>query len=58
MGIALITSKQKQELFKLFDLLSDAVMRVIKFVVKLTPFGVFVMTASAAGTISSAELLP
>ena len=56
MGIALITSKQKQELFKLFDLLSDAVMRVIKFVVKLTPFGVFVMTASAAGTMGFEEI--
>jgi proton glutamate symport protein len=56
LGIALITSKQKQELFKLFDILSDAVMRVIKFVVKLTPLGVFVMTASAAGTMGFEEI--
>ena len=31
-------------------------MRVIKFVVKLTPFGVFVMTASAAGTMGFEEI--
>ena len=56
LGIALITSKEKQEVFKLFDVLADAVMRVIKFVVKLTPFGVFAMTASAAGTMGFEEL--
>ncbi len=52
LGIALINTKDKQTLFKIFDVLSDAVMKVIKFVVKLTPIGVFVMTASAAGTMS------
>lgn len=52
LGIALINTKDKQTLFKIFDVLSDAVMKVIKFVVKLTPIGVFVMTANAAGTMS------
>lgn len=47
--IAMISSKDKEEVFKLFDVLADAVMRVIKFVVKITPIGVFAMTASAAG---------
>lgn len=56
LGIALITSKAKQEVFKLFDVLAEAVMRVIKFVVKLTPIGVFAMTASAAGTMDFADL--
>jgi len=56
LGIALITSKEKQEVFKLFDVLGEAVMRVIKFVVKLTPIGVFAMTASAAGTMDFADL--
>ncbi len=56
LGIALITSKEKQEVFKLFDVLAEAVMRVIKFVVKLTPIGVFAMTASAAGTMDFADL--
>ena len=56
LGIALINSKDKQEVFKLFDVLAEAVMRVIKFVVKLTPVGVFAMTASAAGTMDFADL--
>jgi proton glutamate symport protein len=56
LGIALISSKEKQEVFKLFDVLAEAVMRVIKFVVKLTPIGVFAMTASAAGTMEFADL--
>jgi proton glutamate symport protein len=56
MGIAMISAKGKEDVFKLFDVLSDAVMRVIKFVVKLTPYGVFAMTASAAGTMGFAEL--
>ena len=56
LGIALITSKEKQELFKLFDVLADAVMRVIRFVVKLTPIGVLAVTATAAGTMSFEEL--
>ena len=56
LGIALISSKKKQEVFKLFDVLAEAVMKVIKFVVKLTPIGVFAMTASAAGTMGFDEL--
>ncbi len=56
LGIALITAQDKQEVFKLFDVLADAVMRVIKFVVKLTPIGVFTMTATAAGTMDFEEL--
>jgi Na+/H+-dicarboxylate symporter len=56
LGIALITSKEKQDLLKLLDILSDTVIRVIKFVVNLTPIGVFAMTASATGTITFQEL--
>ena len=56
MGVALITTKEKQEVLKLFDVLADAVMRVIKFVVKLTPIGVFAMTAAAAGTMNFDDL--
>lgn len=56
LGIALITADRKQDVFNLLDVLSDAVMRVIKFVVKLTPLGVFAMTAAAAGTMGFEEL--
>ena len=56
LGIALITADQKQDVFSLLDELSGAVMRVIKFVVKLTPLGVFAMTPAAAGTMGFEEL--
>ena len=56
LGIALINSKNKQVVFSFFDVLAEAVMRVIKFVVMLTPIGVFAMTASAAGTMDFADL--
>ena len=56
MGVALISAKGKEEVFTLIDVLSEAVMRVIKFVVKLTPIGVFAMTTTAAGTMGFEEL--
>ena len=52
LGVALINTANKQQLFSLFDVLAEAVMKVIKFVVILTPIGVFVMTANAAGTMT------
>ena len=56
LGISLITADEKKDVFNLLDVLSGAVMRVIKFVVKLTPLGVFAMTAAAAGTMGFEEL--
>jgi proton glutamate symport protein len=56
LGIALIGTKNKRELIRVLDVVSAAVMRVIRFVVALTPLGVFVMTASAAGTLSFEDL--
>ena len=56
LGIALIGTRGKERLLGLIDVVSAAVMRVIRFVVSLTPIGVFVMTASAAGTMSFEDL--
>ncbi len=56
LGVALITAEGKGDLIRLMDVLSEAVMRVIKYIVKLTPIGVFVMTAVAAGKMDFAEL--
>ena len=56
LGISLITADEKKDVFNLLDVLSGAVMRVIKFVVKLTPLGVFAMTAAAAGTMGFEDL--
>ncbi|MGK7914687.1 MAG: cation:dicarboxylase symporter family transporter [Prochloraceae cyanobacterium] len=55
-GISIITLKDKQELLKLVDLLSQSMSKVTKFVVQLTPLGVFFITASAAGTITLSEI--
>jgi len=56
LGVALITVRNKQDLLKPIDVFSDAMQRVIHFVIKLTPVGVFAMTASTAGTITFEEL--
>ncbi len=55
-GAALIATNDKQEILKLCDILIDVFMRVIDFVVRLTPIGVFVMTAVAAGTMDFDDL--
>jgi Na+/H+-dicarboxylate symporter/ABC-type amino acid transport substrate-binding protein len=56
MGIALIGIGNKEPLLNGMDILIDALMRVANFIVKLTPIGVFAITASAAGTMSLTEL--
>lgn len=55
-GIALIGIRDKQPLLDGMAVIIDALMRVAHFVVKLTPVGVFAITASAAGTMSLDEL--
>ncbi|MEA3411128.1 MAG: cation:dicarboxylase symporter family transporter, partial [Pseudomonadota bacterium] len=56
LGIALIGVSNKEPLLNGMNTLIDALMRVANFVVKLTPIGVFAITASAAGTMSLADL--
>jgi len=55
-GLALINLKEKEFLLKNFEMLSDAVMKIAQFVVRLAPFGVFALVASTAGTISVDDL--
>lgn len=55
-GVALIGVDNKQPLLKGMDVLIDTLMRVANFIVKLTPIGVFAITASAAGSMSLTEL--
>jgi Na+/H+-dicarboxylate symporter/ABC-type amino acid transport substrate-binding protein len=50
-GLALITLEQKQELLKALDTLTNALLKITQFVAKLTPFGVFAIAATAAGTL-------
>ncbi|MGK7948958.1 MAG: cation:dicarboxylase symporter family transporter [Xenococcaceae cyanobacterium] len=55
-GISIISINKKKRFLKLVDLLSESMSKVTKMVVKLTPVGVFFITASAAGTMTLAEI--
>lgn len=55
-GVALIGVSNKEPLLNGMNIMIDALMRVANFIVKLTPIGVFAITASAAGTMSLTEL--
>ena len=54
-GIALIGMEQKHGLLADLMILNRAMTRVTQFVARLTPFGVFAVAASAAGTMSIEE---
>ena len=55
-GIALIGIENKQTLLGTLDAFNRAMGRITQFMAKLTPFGVFAVVASAAGTMSFEEL--
>ena len=55
-GVALIGVRNKEPVLSGMNILIDTLMRVANFIVKLTPIGVFAITASAAGTMRLTEL--
>jgi len=55
-GVALIRVDNKHRLVDFFDSVADALMNITGFVGRLAPYGVFAITASAAGTIDVTEL--
>ena len=55
-GAALIGLKNKDRVIGAIDTLLDILGRVTGFVVNLSPYGVFLIAASAAGTMNIAEL--
>lgn len=55
-GVAIIGIDEKQTLLDGMDILMEALMRIAHFIVKLTPVGVFAITAAAAGTMQLAEV--
>ena len=55
-GVSIININKKKRFIKLIDLLSESMSKVTKMIVKLTPAGVFFITASAAGTMTLAEI--
>ena len=56
LGVGLSTVPGKQGLLDGMDALADALNRVNKLVIKLTPLGVFAIAAATAGTISIEEI--
>ncbi|MGY6275387.1 cation:dicarboxylate symporter family transporter [Methylomonas sp. MgM2] len=55
-GVALIGIKEKDQLINAFSILKEALTRVTDFMVSLMPIGVFLISASAAGTMHIDEL--
>jgi len=56
LGIALMSTPGKEPVIRALSVLADALMTINRLVAKLTPLGVFAITASAAGTMSLEEL--
>ena len=50
-GVALIGIKEKQQLLSIIAILKETLTRITDFIVSLMPLGVFVIAASAAGTM-------
>jgi Na+/H+-dicarboxylate symporter len=55
MGIALMGMKDKEALLQALSTGSQALIRMTNLIVKLTPVGVFAITAAAAGTMTIEE---
>lgn len=55
-GVGLIRVEHKHRLVDLLTTIGDALMTVTGFIGRLAPYGVFAITASAAGTIDVTEL--
>ena len=51
-GVALVGVERKPALLDVFDVAKDALSRATKFVVGLTPYGIFAIAASTAGTLN------
>lgn len=56
LGLALSGVRDKETVLRDFETLSEAIMRIAQFVVRLAPLGVFALVAAASGTLSVAEL--
>jgi Na+/H+-dicarboxylate symporter len=55
-GLALINVKNKERVLDLLSTVGDGLMEITGYVGKIAPYGVFAITASAAGTIDIADL--
>ena len=50
-GVALIGIEQKQVLLDVLRIVTATIARATRFVVRLTPYGIFALSANAAGTL-------
>jgi Na+/H+-dicarboxylate symporter len=55
-GLALIGIPQKAVLLEVLKILADTIARATRFIVRLTPVGVFALAATAAGTLRIDQL--
>lgn len=55
-GVALISVEDKSGVLPIFDGLADALSRINAAIVQLTPYGIFAISAAAAGTMTIEEL--
>lgn len=55
LGLALIGMEDKSEIIKFMDVISDGLARVTDGLLKVLPFGIFALSASAAGTMGVEE---
>ena len=55
-GLALMGIERKGPLIAAFEILEEALKRVMKFVARLSPYGIFAIAASTAGTMNIDEL--
>ncbi len=56
LGVGLIQVENKDTLLLILGNLSDALMKMASFVAKLAPYGIFAISASAAGTLQPEDL--
>lgn len=52
LGVALVGVERKQALLDVFGVAKDALSKATKFVVGLTPYGIFAIAANTAGTLN------
>jgi Na+/H+-dicarboxylate symporter/ABC-type amino acid transport substrate-binding protein len=55
-GVALLGLPQKQVLLSVLDVAAETLARAMRFVVRLTPYGVFAIAATTAGTLRIEQL--
>ena len=56
LGVALIGAPRKQPLLDVLDAAFDGLSRATRFVTRLTPYGLFAIAATAAGTLNLEQL--